>query len=99
MFQLLHRGPIVMIRNAAHETCPKFICPRGLASCSFYILDREERFLEEKKKKDPQRRIVFVFLFCPKKLDFGGKKKQKTEPDCASRYAAGVLVAALGRDY
>lgn len=84
-----------MIRNAAHETCPKFICPRGLASCSFYILDREERFLEKKKKRSTEKnRFRFSSSFL--KLDFGKKKRGAGSCEQVRRRS---LAAALGRDY
>lgn len=54
-----------MIRNAAQETCPKFIRPRGLASCSFSSLDGEERFLEKGGKKRSTEKNHFSFFVFP----------------------------------
>lgn len=98
-----------MIRNAAQETCPKFIRPRGLASCSFYSLDGEERFLEKGGGEDPQRRIISVFplFFPPARRSFiPGKKKTHvgsalaaslagTPPEFSRRNRTGLLTAPI----
>lgn len=65
-----------MIRNAAQETCPKFIRPRGLASCSFHSLDGEERFLEKGGGEiHREESFQFFLFFSPslKKLHSGEK--------------------------
>lgn len=98
-----------MIRNAAQETCPKFIRPRGLASCSFYSLDGEETFLEKGGKKIHREEssvfLFFSFFFLPEEASFRGKKPRRvlgsrmvragTPPEFSRRIRTGLLTTLI----
>lgn len=82
-----------MLRNTARETCPKFIRPRGLASCSVSRLDGEERFLEKGGKKIRREASRYFFFFFP--ASFREQPRAGTPPEFSRRIRTGLLTAPM----